>query len=122
MTKSNQRRVLVTVSPEMYELVHRLGKEAHVATSQLLGQMIEEARPAFEAMLEIVVSAKSNGSDGYLALHRALIAAHATATTEVAGLQLELLDRKMRRIPAEKDKTEKSTPKKRGRKPSKKSS
>ena len=49
--KKKRRRVLVTVSPEMYELVQAVSNEANVATSNLLGEMIEECKPAFEAML-----------------------------------------------------------------------
>ena len=85
-----QKRVLVAVSPSMYELVNALGKEANVATSLLLGEMIEEARPAFEAMLEAVKQAKANQADAYDTLHRTLL----LVQQESADLQLDLLDHK----------------------------
>lgn len=85
-----QKRVLVAVSDEMYGLVNTLGKEANVATSLLLGEMIEEARPAFEAMLLAVRQAKANQVDAYDTLHRALLFAQQMST----DVQLDLLDKK----------------------------
>ncbi len=90
MTAEKRKRVLVTVSPEMYELVHALGTEANVATSQLLGEMIEEARPAFEAMLLAVRQAKKNQVEAYDTLHIALI----NAQREASDLQLAIYDEK----------------------------
>lgn len=86
--EKRDKRLLVTVSPSMYELVHELGKEASIATSQLIGEMIEEARPAFEAMLEAVKQAKAQQADAYDTLHRVLIGAQA----QISEKQLDLLD------------------------------
>ena len=43
--KKKRRRILVTVSPEMYELIQAVSNEANVATSNLLGEMIGNASP-----------------------------------------------------------------------------
>lgn len=88
--KKRNRRVLVTVSPSMYELIQTLGDEANVATSQLLGELVEKARPAFEAMLFAVRQAKSDQENAYDTLHRLLI----SAQNEANEAQLDLLDTK----------------------------
>lgn len=96
---NKRRRVLVTVSPEMYDLIHAVSDEASVATSNLLGQLIEDARPAFEAMLLAVRQAKESNADAYDTLHRLLIATQNLSN----DMQVELLDeqKKLRRAPAE---------------------
>lgn len=86
--KKEQKRVLVTVSPSMYELVDKLGKEANIATSQLIGDMLEQARPAFEAMLVAVTQAKAQQADAYDTLHALLI----NAQKQISDHQLDLLD------------------------------
>lgn len=88
MTK--QKRILVTVSPSTYELVKALGDEAHIATSQLIGEMIEEARPAFETMLASVREAKEQQLDAYDTVHRFLLGVQ----TELNSAQMDLLDSK----------------------------
>lgn len=100
--EKRDKRLLVTVSPSMYELVQRLGSEASIATSQLIGEMIEDARPVFEAMLETVIKAKAQQADAYDALHKALIEATMTASE----VQLDLLEKKdsMRRSRGTKNK------------------
>ena len=65
-----QQRILVTVSPEMYELVQRLNTEANVATSALLGELLEEAKPVLEAMLMAVQKAKLQQHDAFDALQK----------------------------------------------------
>ena len=49
----------------MYELVQAVSNEANVATSNLLGEMIEECKPAFEAMLTAVRQAKNKNADTF---------------------------------------------------------
>mgnify|MGYP000013181533 FL=1 len=98
--KKKRRRVLVTVSPEMYELVQAVSNEANVATSNLLGEMIEECKPAFEAMLAAVRQAKNKNADTFDTLQRLLI----SAQSQVTNAQIDLLDeqKKLRRQTSEK--------------------
>ena len=100
--KKKRRRVLVTVSPEMYELVQAVSNEANVATSNLLGEMIEECKPAFEAMLTAVRQAKNKNADTIDTLQRLLI----SAQYQVTDAQIDLLDeqKKLRRQMSEKQK------------------
>ena len=97
--KKKRRRVLVTVSPEMYELVQAVSNEANVATSNL-GEMIEECKPAFEAMLTAVRQAKNKNADTFDTLQRLLI----SAQYQVTDAQIDLLDeqKKLRRQMSEK--------------------
>ena len=72
----------------MYELVQAVSNEANVATSNLLGEMIEECKPAFEAMLTAVRQAKNKNADTFDTLQRLLI----SAQSQVTDAQIDLLD------------------------------
>lgn len=88
--KAKQQRILVTVSPEMYELIHQLSDEASIATSALLGELVERAKPALEAMLLAIRQAKNEQSEAFDTLHKLLI----DSQLEASNAQLDLLEQK----------------------------
>lgn len=94
-------RVLVQVSPEMGELIKELAMEANISTSQLIGDMIEQARPSFEQMLSAIKSIKENRSvEAYNQLQRAIVEVQRQAN----DAQADMLDEQYRFITADKDK------------------
>ncbi len=95
-----QQRILVTVSPEMYELVQRLNTEANVATSALLGELLEEAKPVLEAMLMAVQKAKLQQHDAFDALQKFLIESQMRA--HEAQLEILQSQQKLRRARTDK--------------------
>ena len=88
MTVKKKDDVFLLRFPKMYELVQAVSNEANVATSNLLGEMIEECKPAFEAMLTAVRQAKNKNADTFDTLQRLLI----SAQYQVTDAQIDLLD------------------------------
>lgn len=86
----HKHRVLVTLTPSTYELLQQLSDEAGVAIAPLCGELIEEARPAFVAMLTAVRQAKSGAADAF----DTLAALFADATVKSGEAQLELIEQK----------------------------
>lgn len=88
--KKKNARVLVQVSPEMSALIKELAMEANISTSQLIGDMIEQARPSFEKILSAVKSIKENSViEGYEYLQKALVEVQKQA--DVAQTEMNLL-------------------------------
>ncbi|RKW31806.1 MAG: hypothetical protein D8B42_03240 [Kingella sp. (in: b-proteobacteria)] len=88
--KKKTARVLVQVSPEMSALIKELAMEANISTSQLIGDMIEQARPSFEKMLSAIKSIKENSVfEAYEHLQKALVEVQKQA--DVAQTEMDLL-------------------------------
>lgn len=88
--KKRTARVLVQVSPEMSALIKELAMEANISTSQLIGDMIEQARPSFEKILSAVKSIKENSViEAYEYLQKALVEVQEQA--DVAQTEMNLL-------------------------------
>ena len=88
--KKKTARVLVQVSPEMSALIKELAMEANISTSQLIGDMIEQARPSFEKILSAVKSIKENSViEAYEYLQDALVEVQKQA--DVAQTDMNLL-------------------------------
>jgi hypothetical protein len=88
--KKKTARVLVQVSPEMSALIKELAMEANISTSQLIGDMIEQARPSFEKILSAVKSIKENSViEAYEYLQKALVEVQEQA--DVAQTEMNLL-------------------------------
>jgi predicted nucleic acid-binding protein len=99
--KKKTARVLVQVSPEMSALIKELAMEANISTSQLIGDMIEQARPAFEQMLAAIKSLKEERvNEAYNQLQRAIVEVQRQAN----DAQLDMLDNQSKAIAADKDK------------------
>lgn len=99
--KKKTARVLVQVSPEMSALIKELAMEANISTSQLIGDMIEQARPAFEQMLAAIKSLKEERvNEAYNHLQRAIVEVQRQAN----DAQLDMLDNQSKAIAADKDK------------------
>lgn len=99
--KKKTARVLVQVSPEMSALIKELAMEANISTSQLIGDMIEQARPAFEQMLAAIKSLKEERvNEAYNQLQRAIVEVQRQAN----DAQLDMLDSQSKAIAADKDK------------------
>jgi DUF917 family protein len=99
--KKKTARVLVQVSPEMSALIKELAMEANISTSQLIGDMVEQARPAFEQMLAAIKSLKENRvNEAYNQLQRAIVEVQRQAN----DAQLDMLEDQSKMIAADKDK------------------
>lgn len=99
--KKKTARVLVQVSPEMSALIKELAMEANISTSQLIGDMVEQARPAFEQMLAAIKSLKENRvNEAYNQLQRAIVKVQRQAN----DAQLDMLEDQSKMIAADKDK------------------
>lgn len=99
--KKKTARVLVQVSPEMSALIKELAIEANISTSQLIGDMVEQARPAFEQMLAAIKSLKENRvNEAYNQLQRAIVEVQRQAN----DAQLDMLEDQSKMIAADKDK------------------
>lgn len=88
--KKKTARVLVQVSPEMSALIKELAMEANISTSQLIGDMIEQARPSFEKILSAIKSIKENSViEAYEYLQESLVEVQKQA--DVAQTEMNLL-------------------------------
>lgn len=85
--RNPQVRVLVTISPELKELLTAVGNECDVKVSRMIGQMLEQARPGFEAMLEAARIAKSTKEESLASFHKLIL----TAQSNMNALQMDLL-------------------------------
>lgn len=81
-----RKRVQVTLTPEIYEVLQELADESGVAMGALCGNMLREALPAFQAMLAAVRAAKSKNADAYDFLASMLIENQAKSSQ----IQLEI--------------------------------
>ena len=99
--KKKTARVLVQVSPEMSALIKELAMEANISTRQLIGDMVEQARPALEQMLSAIKSLKENRvNEAYNQLQKAIVEVQRQAN----DMQLDMLEDQSKTIAADKDK------------------
>lgn len=94
---NNKYRVMVSVTPELYALLEQISKLAGASMGGLCGELLEDAKPAFQAMAKALELARENNTDAFDVLTRLL----AQAQSEAAGIQLDMLDTKtsLRRAP-----------------------
>lgn len=94
---------MVTVSPETFELLQQIAKEGDVAVGSLCGELLDEARPALDAILTAIRQAKAKSADAFDTIAKLMI----DATTQANQVQLELMEerKRLRRRPTDPDST-----------------
>lgn len=98
--KPLRTRVMVSVSPELYELLEKLSSMAGASMGGLCGELLEDAKPALVAMLKALEQARDKNADAFDTLARML----AEAQVKAGEIQMDLIDTRtsLRRAPGEK--------------------
>ena len=102
MSKKPQRnRVMVSVSPELYDLLDQLSTMAGASMRGLCGELLEDAKPALVAMLKALEQARDKNADAFDTLARML----AEAQVRAGEIQMDLIDTRsnVRRARSDKD-------------------
>lgn len=99
--KPLRTRVMVSVSPELYELLEQLSSLAGASMGGLCGELLEDAKPALQAMLKALEQARDKNADAFDTLARML----AEAQVKAGEIQMDLIDTRsnVRRARTEKD-------------------
>lgn len=94
-------RVMVTVSAETFELLQQIAEEGGVAIGSLCGELLDEARPAFDAMLTAIRQAKAKNADAFDTIAKLMV----QATTQANQVQMDIIEerQRLRRRPSDPD-------------------
>ncbi len=98
--KPLRTRVMVSCSPELYELLDELATMSGASMGGLCGELLEDTKPVLQAMIKALKQARNQNADAFDTLARIL----AEAQMKAGEIQMDLIDTRtsLRRAPGEK--------------------